>query len=160
VKVPTAALRHRIAVSKLFASAAFAGLNEMTSASHNSPSTHLLHALSESILRLSCCGHSKHVQSARFTYCWLPPLLLLLHLLVPALSSLSYNYIQAGQALGFDGLNNPELVAQDPVLAFKTAIWFWMTPQNPKPSCHDIMQGIWTPTAADTAAGRLPGYGE
>jgi hypothetical protein len=62
--------------------------------------------------------------------------------------------------LGFDGLNNPELVAQDPVLAFKTAVWFWMTPQAPKPSCHDVMLGYYTPTATDTAAGRVPGFGE
>lgn len=63
-------------------------------------------------------------------------------------------------ALGFDGLNNPELVGQDPVVAFKTAIWFWMTPQAPKPSCHDVMQGLWTPTAADITAGRVAGFGE
>lgn len=79
--------------------------------------------------------------------------------LFPLAVSCSYNYIQAGRALGFDGLNSPELVAQDPVLAFKTAIWFWMTPQNPKPSCHDVMQGLYTPTAADVAAGRVAGYG-
>jgi basic endochitinase B len=34
-----------------------------------------------------------------------------------------------------------------------------MTPQSPKPSCHDVILGNWTPTAADTAAGRVPGYG-
>ncbi|OMO55724.1 Glycoside hydrolase, family 19, catalytic [Corchorus capsularis] len=28
-----------------------------------------------------------------------------------------------------------------------------------KPSCHDVITGQWTPSAADTAAGRLPGYG-
>jgi hypothetical protein len=79
---------------------------------------------------------------------------------VPPSPKHSYNYIQAGAALGFDGLNNPELVASDPVLSFKTAIWFWMTPQAPKPSCHDVMQGLWIPTAADLAAGRVAGYGE
>lgn len=77
----------------------------------------------------------------------------------PMQLSWNYNYIQAGVALGFDGLNNPELVGQDPVVAFKTAIWFWMTPQAPKPSCHDVMQGLWTPTAADTTAGRVAGFG-
>lgn len=34
-----------------------------------------------------------------------------------------------------------------------------MTPQAPKPSSHDVMTGRWKPTAADRAAGRLPGYG-
>ncbi|KAL5851263.1 hypothetical protein ACOSQ3_006381 [Xanthoceras sorbifolium] len=32
-----------------------------------------------------------------------------------------------GQAIGFDGLNSPETVANDPVISFKTALWFWMT---------------------------------
>lgn len=77
----------------------------------------------------------------------------------PMQLSWNYNYIQAGAALGFDGLNNPDLVASDPVLAFKTAIWFWMAPQAPKPSCHDVMTGRWAPSAADVSLGRLPGYG-
>ncbi|CAL4912430.1 unnamed protein product [Urochloa decumbens] len=70
-----------------------------------------------------------------------------------------YNYRRAGRALGLDLLGNPDLVSTDPVVAFKTAIWFWMTPQSPKPSCHAVMTGGWAPSAADRAAGRLPGYG-
>jgi chitinase len=35
-----------------------------------------------------------------------------------------------------------------------------MTPQSPKPSCHDVMTGQWTPSAADLAAGRRPGFGQ
>jgi len=77
----------------------------------------------------------------------------------PMQLSWNYNYIPAGQALGFDGLNNPEAVSTDAVLAFKTAIWFWMTPRDPKPSCHDVMRGVWVPSAADAAIGRVPGYG-
>jgi chitinase len=79
----------------------------------------------------------------------------------PMQLSWNYNYIPAGEVLGFDGLNNPEIVAQDPVIAFKTAIWFWMTPrlEGGKPSCHDVMIGAWTPTARDSAAGRVPGFG-
>ncbi|KAK9058986.1 hypothetical protein SSX86_021604 [Deinandra increscens subsp. villosa] len=38
----------------------------------------------------------------------------------------NYNYGSAGESLGFDGLNNPEIVATDPVVSFKTALWFWM----------------------------------
>jgi basic endochitinase B len=63
-------------------------------------------------------------------------------------------YQLAGNALGVDLVSNP-----DPVISFKTALWFWMTPQSPKPSSHDVILGNWTPTAADTAAGRVPGYG-
>lgn len=73
--------------------------------------------------------------------------------------SWNYNYGPCGRDLGLNLLNNPELVANDVVIAFKTAIWFWMTPQSPKPSCHDVITGQWQPSDADIAAGRLPGYG-
>lgn len=56
-------------------------------------------------------------------------------------------------------LNNPELVETDPVIAFKTAIYFWMTPQTYKPSAHDVITGKWHPDAADKAKGRIPGFG-
>ncbi|KMT03662.1 hypothetical protein BVRB_8g190010 [Beta vulgaris subsp. vulgaris] len=38
----------------------------------------------------------------------------------------NYNYGPAGRSIGFDGLNAPETVANDAVIAFKTAFWFWM----------------------------------
>ncbi|KAJ9701664.1 hypothetical protein PVL29_006858 [Vitis rotundifolia] len=44
----------------------------------------------------------------------------------PLQISWNYNYGPAGQSIGFDGLNNPETVANDPVVSFKTAFWFWM----------------------------------
>ncbi|WP_259067461.1 chitinase [Mucilaginibacter sp. X4EP1] len=56
-------------------------------------------------------------------------------------------------------LNNPGLVETDPVVAFKTAIYFWMTPQTHKPSAHDVMIGKWVPNTTDKAAGRTPGFG-
>jgi hypothetical protein len=56
-------------------------------------------------------------------------------------------------------LNNPELVETDPVIAFKTAIYFWMTPQTLKPSAHDVMTGKWQPNVTDKAKGRTPGFG-
>ncbi|CAN0880069.1 Chitinase 4 [Linum grandiflorum] len=34
---------------------------------------------------------------------------------------------EAGKANGFDGVANPDVVARDPVLAWRTALWFWMT---------------------------------
>ncbi|CAA6653835.1 unnamed protein product [Spirodela intermedia] len=61
--------------------------------------------------------------------------------------------------LGFDGLRNPEIVANNSVVAFKTALWFWMTRQPPKPSCHDVMVGRYRPTAGDIAANRTAGFG-
>lgn len=77
----------------------------------------------------------------------------------PIQLSYNYNYGQAGVALGIDLLNNPDLVATDPVVSFKTALWFWMTAQAPKPSCHDVMTGQFQPSAADLAAGRKAGFG-
>ncbi|KAB2618221.1 endochitinase-like precursor [Pyrus ussuriensis x Pyrus communis] len=71
----------------------------------------------------------------------------------------NYNYCQAGQAIGKDLINNPDLVATDPVVSFRTAMWFWMTPQGNKPSSHDVITGRWSPSSADTSAGRVPGYG-
>src|SRR5690242_6732736 len=56
-------------------------------------------------------------------------------------------------------LNSPDLVIIDPVVAFKTAIFYWMTPILPKPSLHSVMAGEWQPSVADSAAGRVPGFG-
>ncbi|GLJ14000.1 hypothetical protein SUGI_0223830 [Cryptomeria japonica] len=44
----------------------------------------------------------------------------------------NYNYGAAGKYFQFDGLNNPEKVATDSSLSFKTAVWFWMA----NSSCH------------------------
>ncbi|CAL9049147.1 endochitinase [Musa acuminata AAA Group] len=77
----------------------------------------------------------------------------------PIQISYNYNYGPAGKAIGSDLLKNPDLVATDATISFKTALWFWMTTQSPKPSCHDVITGSWKPTNADRAAGRLPGYG-
>ncbi|ERM96410.1 hypothetical protein AMTR_s00001p00244170 [Amborella trichopoda] len=52
-----------------------------------------------------------------------------------------------------------DAVATDAVISFKTAFWFWMTPQSPKPSAHAVITGGWTPSAADCSADRVPGYG-
>jgi Predicted chitinase len=45
----------------------------------------------------------------------------------PIQLSWNYNYCAAGQALGLNLWGNPDLVAQDPTVAWGTAIWFWMT---------------------------------
>lgn len=77
----------------------------------------------------------------------------------PIQLSWNYNYGLAGDALGLPLLNDPDMVALDGAVAFRTGVWFWMTPQAPKPSCHDVMVGKWVPSAQDMALGRKPGFG-
>lgn len=80
----------------------------------------------------------------------------------PIQLSWNYNYGPVSEFLYGDKnilLKNPGNVAKDAVLAFQTAIWFWMTPQAPKPSCHEVMVGKWKPTQKDINAGRKPGFG-
>lgn len=52
----------------------------------------------------------------------------------PIQLSWNYNYQAAGKALGFDGINNPDIVASNATLSFETAVWYWMTH-----TCHDAM---------------------
>lgn len=77
----------------------------------------------------------------------------------PMQLSWNYNYGQAGEALGLDLLHQPDLATSDGTVAWRTALWFWMTPQAPKPSCHDVMVGLWTPSASDISLNRSPGFG-
>ncbi|MEN7550769.1 glycoside hydrolase family 19 protein [Rapidithrix thailandica] len=80
----------------------------------------------------------------------------------PIQLSWNYNYGQVSEFLYGDKnimLNNPEMVIQDGALAFQTGIWFWMTPQYPKPSAHDVMVGNWTPSSYDLQRNRHPGLG-
>ncbi|CAN0897419.1 Endochitinase EP3 [Linum grandiflorum] len=44
----------------------------------------------------------------------------------PLQISWNFNYGPAGEEIGFDGVNSPETVAHDPLVAFKSALWFWM----------------------------------
>ncbi|CAG7890417.1 unnamed protein product, partial [Brassica rapa] len=77
----------------------------------------------------------------------------------PVLLQGNHEYGAYGQALNADLLNNPDLVSNDPVIAFKVAILFWMKPVPPKPWSHGVLINLWRPSTADIAAGRLPGYG-
>ncbi len=75
----------------------------------------------------------------------------------PIQISWNYNYGQVSEFLYGDKnvfLQSPEKVLSGGDVAFMTAIWFWMTPQYPKPSCHDIMCEKWQPNSADIAAKR------
>jgi len=74
----------------------------------------------------------------------------------------NYNYGQFSEAwYGSKDtlLEHPELLSKYPLLSFASAIWFWMTPQFPKPSCHNIITGKWIPDSNDVKKGRLPGFG-
>lgn len=74
----------------------------------------------------------------------------------------NYNYAQFSQFYYCNKntlLKNPTILAKDPVVSFASAIWFWVTPQYPKPSCNEIMSGAWIPERKDSIAGRLPGFG-
>lgn len=57
-------------------------------------------------------------------------------------------------------LDNPEIVAADGKIGYMTAILFWMTPQEPKPSAHDVMVGRWKPSPLEKFRGLGdPGFG-
>ena len=47
----------------------------------------------------------------------------------------NYNYGAAGDYLGVDLLNNPEIVAQNDLIAWKTALWYW----NVDSDCHSAI---------------------
>lgn len=49
----------------------------------------------------------------------------------PIQLSWNYNYKAAGDALGIDLLNNPDLVASDSSVAWKTGLWYWNTQTGP-----------------------------
>ncbi|KAI4299782.1 hypothetical protein L6164_033208 [Bauhinia variegata] len=49
----------------------------------------------------------------------------------PIQISWNFNYGPCGQNNNFDGLNAPETVANDPVVSFKSALWYWMLNVRP-----------------------------
>lgn len=62
----------------------------------------------------------------------------------PAQLSWNYNYGEFSEAWYGDKsvlLKDPGRIAEDPELAWASAIWFWMTAQYPKPSCHEAIIG-------------------
>lgn len=60
----------------------------------------------------------------------------------PIQLSWNYNYGACGEAISADLLNNPDLASTDSAISFMTALWFWMTPQSPKPSCHNAISTV------------------
>lgn len=76
--------------------------------------------------------------------------------------SYPYNYGPFSEVMYGDQhvlLKDPDMVAQDPYLAFASAIWFGLTPQSPKPSMHDIIVGHYVPGDLEKAAGITAGFG-
>lgn len=71
----------------------------------------------------------------------------------PIQLSWNYNYGAMSAAVFGDKmvlLENPNLLLEDGKNAFMAAIWFWMFPQNPKPSAHEVMyQDSFEPTHLD-----------
>lgn len=85
--------------------------------------------------------------------------------------SYPYNYIAFGNSLfvkkyGYDLYQHPELVSSPEAnqenrasLLWGSALWFWMTPQSPKPSAHAVMTNEWVPSVSDIKYNRKPGFG-
>ena len=74
--------------------------------------------------------------------------------------SYNYNYGQFSNIFAPSSYNsklylleNPDLLHEDGYLAMAAGIWFYMTPQDPKPSMHDVMTGFFVPKEKDIENG-------
>ena len=47
-------------------------------------------------------------------------------------------------------LDDPNLVSGDGFTAMSGSFWFYMTPQSPIPSMHEVMTGFFKPNSADS----------
>jgi len=56
-------------------------------------------------------------------------------------------------------LENPDKVLENGYQAFGAAMWFYMTPQNPKPSMHDVVTGFFEPNIKDSQVNILGNFG-
>jgi len=56
-------------------------------------------------------------------------------------------------------LKNPDLVSTNGYTAFASALWFYMTPQTPKPSMHEIATELYVPNSDDQSRGLGPYFG-
>ena len=75
--------------------------------------------------------------------------------------SWNYNYGAFSQAMFGDAtilLEQPDLVAST-WLNFASSMWFYVTPQPPKPSMLQVIEGDWTPNSVDQANRLEPGFG-
>jgi len=75
--------------------------------------------------------------------------------------SWNYNYGAFSNAMFGDSkvlLENPDWVA-DTWLNFASALWFYATPQPPKPSMLAVVHQTWEPSSEDLEGGRTYGFG-
>ena len=75
--------------------------------------------------------------------------------------SWNYNYGAFSRAMLGDAkvlLEQPELVAST-WLNFASALWFFVTPQSPKPSMLQVLDRSWAPNREDRANGLEQGFG-
>ena len=75
--------------------------------------------------------------------------------------SWNYNYGAFSSAMFGDSmvlLNEPELVATT-WLNFAASMWFYVTPQPPKPSMLQVLDGSWIPNNHDLSSNLVPGFG-
>ncbi len=75
--------------------------------------------------------------------------------------SYNYNYGPFSQAMFGDIrvlLDDPAQVA-DTWLNVASAVYFFVTPQSPKPSMLHVVDGTWVPNAHDQSRGISPGFG-
>ena len=72
----------------------------------------------------------------------------------------NYNYGAMSEVLygnnDYTLLENPSILVTDAVISYRSALWFWMTVQAPKPSAHDVMIGNYS---AEASKNRYPGFG-
>jgi hypothetical protein len=71
----------------------------------------------------------------------------------------NFNYGAASGSVDYNILADPGQVAKNPILAFKSSLWFWNTASGSEPSIHNVLVGKWTPSAADISANRTVGFG-
>lgn len=78
---------------------------------------------------------------------------------------LSWNYNYGPfSIMAFNGdrqklLDDPDIMDTDGKLGFMSGLWFWMTPQLPKPSCHEVILSGWQPNANQAGKGWKYGFG-
>ena len=80
--------------------------------------------------------------------------------------SWNYNYGQFSNVFApsaYDSrlylLEKPDLLATDGALSMMASLWFYMTPQDPKPSMHDVMTYFYEPNSIDKAGNYGPTFG-
>ena len=75
----------------------------------------------------------------------------------PLQLSWNFNYCTAGSALGVDLRANPDLVAQDATISWRTGLWFWMTSAGAgaRPAHDSIVNGYGFGETVRTINGSL-----